>query len=157
VNLKIINAEEKDFLDVYKFVSDCKPLENYSEHFYKIILRYFRNTCLLAKINEEIVGFVYCFKSQVDKNKLFLWQIGVSSKYRNKKIAKKLIDRIEIIAKDIGCKIIELTVDPENIPSQNFFKNNGYINVSSKEGKTIKIIEIFYCRIIHNFYCFSFF
>jgi RimJ/RimL family protein N-acetyltransferase len=46
---------------------------------------------------------------------------------------------IEKAAKDAGCKITELTVDPENIPSKRFFEKNGYKNVSSNEGKTIKI------------------
>jgi L-2,4-diaminobutyric acid acetyltransferase len=140
VKVKLRNATQNDFLDVYNFVSNCKPLENYSEHFYKIMLRYFQNTCYLAKFENKIVGFVMCLRSQVEKNKLFLWQIGVSPDYREKRIGEKLLKEVEKQAKEIGCIIVELTVDPENIASQKFFKNNGYLNVSSKEGNVIEVL-----------------
>ena len=34
---------------------------------------------------------------------------------------------------------MELTVDPENIPSQRFFEKNGYKNVSFKEGEIVEV------------------
>jgi len=100
-------------------------LENYSEHFYKIIFRYFGDSCFIAKNNEDIIGFVTGFRSQNDSNKFFLWQIGVSSYYRGEEIGKKLLDELEKTAKKLNCIIMELTVDPENIPSQRFFEKNG--------------------------------
>ncbi|PNX50027.1 MAG: hypothetical protein BV456_08095 [Thermoplasmata archaeon M8B2D] len=133
-------ANEDDFLKVYRFILNCKPLEKYSEHFYKIMLRYFSNSCFIAEFNNDIVGFIMGFRSQVDKNKFFVWQIGVFSKYRGKEVGKKLLNQIEQTAKEFGCKIIELTVDPENIPSYRFFEKNGYLNVSSKEGEIIKVM-----------------
>jgi L-2,4-diaminobutyric acid acetyltransferase len=136
----IKKANEDDFLKIYKFVSNCKPLENYSEHFYKIMLRYFSNSCFIAEFNNDIVGFVMCFRSQVDKNKFFLWQIGVFSKYREKEVGKKLLNQIEQTARELGCKIIELTVDPENMPSHRFFEKNGYLNVSCKEGEIMEVM-----------------
>jgi ribosomal protein S18 acetylase RimI-like enzyme len=80
------------------------------------------------------------FRSQVDQNKFFLWQIGVFSKYREKEVGKKLLNRIEKAARSLGCKSVELTVDPENMPSTRFFEKNGYLNVSSKEGKIIEVM-----------------
>jgi L-2,4-diaminobutyric acid acetyltransferase len=140
MDVTIEKVDEDDFLKVYNFVSNCKPLESYSEHFFKIMLRYFGNSCFVAKFNDDIVGFVMGFKSQVDKNKFFLWQIGVFSYYRGKEIGKKLLDKIEKTVKEFDCKIIEVTVDPENIPSKKLFEKNGYLNVSSKEGEIIKIM-----------------
>ena len=136
----IKRTNEDDFLKIYKFISNCKPLENYSEHLYKIMLRYFGNSCFIAEFNNNIVGFAMGFKSQIDQNKFFLWQIGVFSKYREKEVGKKLLNQIEKAAGELGCKSIELTVDPENIPSTRFFEKNGYLNVSSKEGEIIEVI-----------------
>jgi diaminobutyrate acetyltransferase len=133
------HPEEKDFLRIYKFVKNCKPLENYSEHFYKIMIRYFGDSCIVAEFKNELIGFILGFRSQVDKKKLFLWQIGVFSKYREQEIGKRMIDKFENLAEKKECKIIELTVDPENKPSFRFFEKNGYKNVSFKEGKTINI------------------
>lgn len=138
--LQIRKADEKEFLSVYNFVSRCKPLENYSEHFYKIMLRYFGNSCFVAEFNNEIVGFVMGFRSQVDNDKFFLWQIGVFSYHRGKEIGKMLLDEFEKVAKNIGCKRIEVTVDLENTPSQKLFEKMGYLNVSVKEGETVEVM-----------------
>ena len=135
----ICKAEENDFLNIYKFVSKCKPLESYSEHFYKIMLRYFGNSCFVAKFNDEIVGFVMGFRSQVDKEKIFLWQIGVFSYYRGKEVSKMLLDDFEKAGKNLGCKRIEVTVDPDNIASQKLFEKNGYLNISSREGEIVEV------------------
>lgn len=138
--LQIRKVDEKDFLSVYNFVSRCKPLENYSEHFYKIMLRYFGNSCFVAEFNNELVGFVMGFRSQVDNDKFFLWQIGVFSYHRGKEIGKMLLDEFEKAGKNIGCKKVEVTVDPENIPSQKLFEKNGYLNISSKEGEIVEVM-----------------
>ena len=138
--LQIRKAHEKEFLSVYNFVSRCKPLENYSEHFYKIILRYFGNSCFVAEFNDEIVGFVMGFRSQVDNEKFFLWQIGVFSYHRGKEVGKMLLDEFEKAGKNLGCKRIEVTVDPENIPSQKLFEKNGYLNISSREGDVVEVM-----------------
>jgi L-2,4-diaminobutyric acid acetyltransferase len=136
----IRKTEENDFLNVYDFVSKCKPLENYFEHFYKIMLRYFSNSCFIAEFDNEIVGFVLGFTSQVYDKTFFIWQIGVFSKYREKEVGKKLLNRIEKAAKELGCKKIELTVDPENMPSQNFFEKQEYLNVSAREGEVVEVM-----------------
>ena len=70
-NLVIRRASELDYLRVYEFVSECKPLENYAEHFYKIMLRYFGDTCYLAEQNGLIVGFVMGFFSQDHKKRTY--------------------------------------------------------------------------------------
>ena len=140
--LQIRNADEKDFLSVYNFVSRCKPLESYSEHFYKIMLRYFGNSCFVAEFNEEIVGFVMGFRSQVDDEKFFLWQIGVFSYHRGKEVGKMLLDEFEKAGKNLSCKRVEVTVDPENIPSQKLFEKNGYLNISSREGDVVEVLGI---------------
>jgi L-2,4-diaminobutyric acid acetyltransferase len=141
--MKIIirNPKEEEFLDVYKFVSNCKPLENYYEHFYKIMLRYFRNSCVLAKLDDDIVGFMLGFTSQVDKDIFFLWQIGVKSDMQNRRIGKKILEETERLAKNIGCTKIHTTVDPGNIHSQRLFEKNGFSNISKKEAATININE----------------
>jgi L-2,4-diaminobutyric acid acetyltransferase len=141
-NMDVIirKAEEDDFLNVYKFVSKCKPLENYSEHFYKIMLRYFSNSCFIAEFNNEIVGYVMGFASQVDSKTFFLWQIGVFSYHRGKEIGKMLLNEFEKAGRNLGYKRVEVTVDPENISSQKLFEKNGYNNISSTEGGTVEVM-----------------
>lgn len=139
--INIRKAREHEFLKVYDFVSHCKPLENYAEHFYKIMFRYFGNSCLVAEFNDKIVGFVMGFRSQVDNEKFFLWQIGVFSYHRGQEIGKMLLDEFEKAGKNLGCKRVEVTVDPNNPASQKLFEKAGYLNASSKEGDIVKVTE----------------
>lgn len=132
-------AKQTDFMAVHKFVSSCEPLEKYPEHIYKIILRYFGNTCFIAEYDNKIVGFVMGFISQVDKNTYFLWQIGVSPHLQGEGIGTKILTTVEQELKKLNCKRVEVTVDPENISSQKLFEKLNYFNISEKEGETIKV------------------
>ncbi|MDO9465049.1 MAG: GNAT family N-acetyltransferase [bacterium] len=135
--ITIRRANESEFLKVYQFVSNCKPLENYSEHFYKIILRYFGNSCFVAEYNDSIIGFVMSFISQTHNKTYFLWQIGVTPKMHGKGIGRKLLESVEVELAKMGCDRIELTIDPKNIPSMKLFEKAGYKNISEKEGSTL--------------------
>lgn len=139
MNLALRKVSEKDFLEAYNFVSQCKPLENYAAHFYKIMLRYFRNTCFVAEHDNKIVGFVMGFISQMHEKTYFLWQIGVSPAMQGKGVGCTLLEYVETELRKIGCNRIELTIDPENIPSTKLFEKSGYKNISDKEGKTVDV------------------
>jgi L-2,4-diaminobutyric acid acetyltransferase len=130
---------ESDFERVYDFVSACKPLESYAVHFYKIMLRYFRNTCLVAEENNVIVGFVLGFVSQVDPKTYFLWQIGVSPEKQGQGIGNRLLTEMESLLKKTRVGRMELTVDPENITSQKLVEKTGFVVVSQKEKDSISV------------------
>jgi phosphoribosylamine--glycine ligase len=138
---QVRTAKQTDFLNVYEFVSSCPPLENYAEHVYKILLRYCGNSCFIAEIRNRIVGFVLGLISQTHEQRTyFLWQIGVSSSVQGTGIGKRLLEEVEkqVIAQ--GCHRIELTIDPENVPSQKLFEKMGYGNISQREGDTLDIL-----------------
>lgn len=139
MKLTIRNASENEFLNIYEFVSHCKPLENYAKHFYKIILRYFGNTCFLVEYESKIVGFLMGFISQVHEGTYFLWQIGIDPSMQGKGIGSYLLKNVENKLRERGCKRIEVTIDPENIPSSKLFERAGYNNISHKEGKIVEV------------------
>ncbi|SNQ60250.1 GNAT family N-acetyltransferase [Candidatus Methanoperedens nitratireducens] len=139
MQINIREANQNDFLEVHKFVSTCKPLENYFEHFYKIMLRYFGNTCFIAEHENKIVGYLMGIKSQTHESTYFLWKIGVSPSMQGKGIGRLLLERAENKVRDIGLKRIEVTIDPENTPSKKLFESMGFNNISLKEGVTVKV------------------
>ncbi len=138
-SIRIREANEKDFLEVYKFVSGCKPLENYFEHFYKIMLRYFGSTCFIAEQGNKIAGFLMGFRSQNHGGTYFLWQIGVGPELQERGIGHLLLEKAEAACRQAGCKRIELTIDPENRNSQKLFESAGYANISREEGETTTV------------------
>lgn len=132
-------AREEDFLMIQRFVARCPPLEGYPPHVFKILLRYFRNTCFVAKIDREVLGWVLGFISQVHDATYFLWQIGIGPALQGKGVGGELLAYVEDEVEKKGCKRIEVTIDPENIPSQKLFEKKGYQNISEQKGKTVKV------------------
>ncbi|PWB51845.1 MAG: hypothetical protein C3F06_09270 [Candidatus Methanoperedenaceae archaeon] len=137
--MKIRKGSQEDFLRVHQFTAGCPPMENYPEHVYKIILRYFGDYCFIAEENEQIIGFVLGIVPQSFQDTYFLWDIGVAPSYRGKGIGKRLVREVENELGKKGFKRIELTIDPANLLSRKLFEKMGFKNISGRVGKTIEV------------------
>jgi len=137
--MKVRKATQEDFLRVHQFTAGCPPMENYPEHVYKIILRYFGDCCFIAEENEQIIGFAMGIVPQSFPGTFFLWDIGVAPSYQGQGIGGKLVREVENELRKREFKRIEVTIDPVNQPSQKLFENMGYQNISEKVGKTVEV------------------
>lgn len=137
--MMIRRATQEDFLKVHKFISGCPPMENYPEHVYKIILRYFGDCCFVAEENGQIIGFAMGIVPQSFPGTYFLWQIGITPSRQGQGIGGKLVREVENELKKLEFKRIEVTIDPVNLPSQKLFEKMGYQNISERVGKTIEV------------------
>ncbi len=135
----IRKATQEDFLRVHQFTAGCPPMENYPEHVYKIILRYFGDYCFIAEEKGQIIGFAMGIVPQSFPGTYFLWQIGVTPSHQGQGIGGKLVREVENELRKLGFKRIEVTIDPVNLPSQKLFKKMGFQNISEKVGKTIEV------------------
>lgn len=141
MNVTIRQADEKDFLAIAQFTASCKPLEPYPAHLYKIMLRYCGDTAFLALTRDRIVGFQMGFLSQRHPGTYFLWQIGVSPSMQEQGIASRILSHAERCLRNLHVERIEVTIDPENLPSQKLFERAGYTNISQQEGETAMVNE----------------
>lgn len=137
--MRIRKAAQEDFLKVHRFTAGCPPLENYPEHVYKIILRYFGDYCFIAEEKGLIIGFVMGIVPRTFPGTYFLWQIGVAPSYQRQGIGEKLLREVEEELREKEFIRIEVTIDPVNISSQKLFEKMGYQNISKKVGKTIEV------------------
>lgn len=137
--MKIRRAVQEDHLKIHRFTAECPPLENYPEHVYKIILRYFGNYCFIVEEEEKVIAFAMGIVPQTLQDTYFLWDIGVDPSYQNKGIGAKLLTEIENELRKLGFRRIELTIDPTNISSQKLFEKMGYQNISEKIGNVIEV------------------
>jgi diaminobutyrate acetyltransferase len=135
----IRKAIQEDFLRVHQFTAECLPMENYPEHVYKIILRYFGDCCFVAEENEQIIGFAMGIVPVSFPGTFFLWQVGITPSCQGQGIGGKLLREVENELKKLGFKRIEVTIDPVNLPSQKLFEKLGYQNISESVGKTIVV------------------
>lgn len=111
----------KDVDSVRRFVDKCKPLELHTPFTYWTLFNYFSNLCFLMEEEERILGFISGVRSSLDKDIVYLWQVGVSKEYRGKNYASLLIDHFVKAVIDIDCNKIQVSISPENESSYNAF------------------------------------
>ncbi|HOI76464.1 MAG TPA: GNAT family N-acetyltransferase [Methanofastidiosum sp.] len=117
----IRNCTVEDVDRVRRFVDACKPLELHTSFTYWAIFNYFSNLCFLMIEDEKLIGFISGIRSSLDKDAVYLWQIGVSKEYRGKKYASRLIDHLIKGAIFLDCNRIQVSISPENESSYNTF------------------------------------
>ena len=74
---------------------------------------------------DKLVGIVIA-EAKSWNNSLWIWDIQVSDKHRRKGIASLLLDRLTVLAKDAGFRIIGLEVQNTNVPAISLYRKAGF-------------------------------
>ncbi|SDJ11858.1 diaminobutyrate acetyltransferase [Natribacillus halophilus] len=93
-----------------------------SSYKYLMMSEYFSETCVVAKEEGELVGFITAFILPEQDDTVFVWQVGVDSSQRGKGLASRMLD--ELLERN-ACqeiKFLEATVTPSNDASQKLFR-----------------------------------
>ncbi|TFB14663.1 diaminobutyrate acetyltransferase [Filobacillus milosensis] len=104
---ELVNNSTLDQNSVYKYIMMCE---------------YFSETCVVAKEEGKVVGFITGFIPPEKQDVVFVWQVGVDSSQRGKGVASQLLK--ELFNRD-ACKdvrFLEATVTPSNEASKKLFK-----------------------------------
>ena len=100
-----------------KMTNSVSQIENDKELF----------NCFIAETNDTIIGYTtyfYAYYSWIGKS-LYLDDLYVTQKHRNKGLGKKLLNIVINIAKENNCKKVRWQVSSWNKNAQNFYKNIG--------------------------------
>ncbi|TWI52893.1 diaminobutyrate acetyltransferase [Halalkalibacter nanhaiisediminis] len=97
-------------------------LDQNSAYKYIMMAEFFAETCVVAKENDKLVGFVTAFIPPERKDVVFVWQIGVDSSQRGKGLASKLLEELVQRHKGTNVEYVEATVTPSNKASQALFR-----------------------------------
>lgn len=111
-----------DGADIWALVRDCKPLDENSMYANLIQADHFRDTCVVAELDGEIVGWIsgHMIPAQ---DELFVWQVAVSPKARGLGLGKlMLLDLIEREACD-GADHLKTTITRDNAASWALFRS----------------------------------
>lgn len=129
---------KNDSKNIFRLVENVKTLDVNSQYLYLLQATHFRDSCCIASYKDEIIGFVSGYILPKEKDKLFIWQVAVDSRFRGKSLAKKIM--MEILSREemSGIKYIYSTVSPSNIASQRVFEK------TAKELETVLETESFF-------------
>ncbi|MEQ6389354.1 diaminobutyrate acetyltransferase [Bacillaceae bacterium S4-13-58] len=106
---------------MWKLVTNS-TLDQNSAYKYIMMSKYFRETCVVAKHEDQLVGFVTAFIPPKQQDVVFVWQIGVDPNFKGKGIASKLLH--ELINREAcqDVRFVEATVTPDNEASKALFR-----------------------------------
>lgn len=120
-NMLIRTIEQSDIIHIRELLGSGIPYVLPHHHYiYWMMCRYYSNTNLVVTENDEIIGYL-CTLPDEEQKTLFIWQLIVNSKYRNRGIAASLLDHLYLYAKANSFKSIELTIDNNNNASEQTF------------------------------------
>lgn len=124
LSIKFRKPQKQDGIAIYELVKNSPPLDLNSSYLYFLQSTHFAQTCVVAELDNEIVGFVSGYFRPDAKDSLFVWQIVVSAKARGQGLGKQLLFHLlknqqrRPIVREICC-----TISPSNKASQKLFES----------------------------------
>src|SRR5262249_18150906 len=120
-----VRLREPDATDAAKvlgLVSACAPLDVNSLYCYLILCPPFRESCMLAERDGEVLGFVSGYREPSRPDVLFCWQVAVAAKLRKSGLARAMLKSILSSPASRGVRTVEATVTGSNHASMRLFR-----------------------------------
>lgn len=114
---------EEDGAKIWFLIRDSGSLDLNSAYCYLMLCKYFSDTCIVARCNDKIIGFVSSYFIPQESNVLFIWQVAVAGSHRGKGIGKALLKKLLDREECSGASFIKTTVTPSNIASGAMFRS----------------------------------
>jgi L-2,4-diaminobutyric acid acetyltransferase len=118
---RITRPELSHGAEIHRLVGACKPLDLNSRYAYLLLCEHFADTCALARLGDQVVGFVSAYKPPGRADTLFVWQVAVDAGSRGQGLAGAMLREILGRPQVRGCCYLETTVSPSNEPSRRLF------------------------------------
>ncbi|WP_147802200.1 diaminobutyrate acetyltransferase [Alkalicoccus halolimnae] len=93
-----------------------------SAYKYIMMAEYFSETCVSAKVDGKVVGFITAFIQPEHREVIFVWQVGVDSSQRGRGLAYKMLDELMNRESTKDVLYLEATITKDNTASQALFK-----------------------------------
>jgi L-2,4-diaminobutyric acid acetyltransferase len=107
---------------IWELVRDCKPLDENSMYCNLVQAEHFRDTCVVAEMNGEILGWISGHMIP-NEDALFVWQVAVSPKARGMGLGRKML--MHLIERDdcADARRLNTTITRDNDASWGLFRS----------------------------------
>ena len=110
---KLRKPNAEDGAAIWRLIRDCKPLDENSLYANLIQADHFRDTCVVAELDGDIVGWIsgHMIPAQ---DAFFVWQVAVSPKARGLGLGKTML--MELVNRDEteDAKTLKTTITRDN-------------------------------------------
>lgn len=118
---KLRKPTSRDGAAIWELVKRCKPLDENSMYCNLIQCDHFRDTCVLAEMDGEPVGWVSGYVLPSDPETVFVWQVAVDEAARGHGLGRKMLaELLERKACD-GVRRLQTTITKSNEASWALF------------------------------------
>lgn len=118
--------ESADGVRVHKLISVCKPLAENSVYCNLLQCTHFADTCVVAELDGELIGFISAYIPPKQQNVLFVWQVAVQESARARGLAKRMLAELLDRSECSDVQYIEAAITPDNEASWSMFGNFAY-------------------------------
>lgn len=113
----------EDGADVWDLIRKSGPLDENSMYCNLVQCEHFADTCVIAELDGEIVGWISAFIPPDEPDTLFVWQVAVGESARGRGVAKKMLTELfeRPVCADI--KQLKTTITADNDASWALFNS----------------------------------
>ncbi|MFR9800600.1 diaminobutyrate acetyltransferase [Streptomyces sp. MS06] len=104
----------EDGLKVWELVKNTPNLDTNSPYAYVLWFRDFADCCLVATVDDEIVGFLTGYRRPEEPETYFVWQTAVSPRHGIPFLGVKLFEAAAEQQRARGARFVEASVSAEN-------------------------------------------
>ncbi len=112
-----------DACSLRRIVIESRILESNTLYAYLLLCRDFAETCVIAENEQDVVGFVLAYRPPQRVDVLFVWQIAVVERARQRGLAKQMLNHLISRTHPLGVQFLEATVTADNKASRNMFES----------------------------------
>ncbi|MFU1477848.1 diaminobutyrate acetyltransferase [Roseovarius sp. C7] len=119
---RLRKPDATDGADIWALIQECKPLDENSMYCNLVQADHFRDTCVLAELDGEILGWISGHMIP-DEDALFVWQVAVSPRARGMGLGRKML--FELLERDACSEAtgLKTTITRDNEASWALFRS----------------------------------
>lgn len=121
--LRLRKPVPRDGARVWQLIRECPPLDRNSMYCNVLQCTDFAETCVIAELDDRVVGWVSAYRPPDDDGTLFIWQVAVHEKARGLGLAKKMLNRLLRRRNGENVEYLKTTITEDNEPSRALFRS----------------------------------
>jgi len=111
----------EDGAAIWELIRACKPLDENSMYCNLIQCDHFADTCVLAELTGEPVGWISAYVRPDDPETLFVWQVAVSELARGRGLGSRMLRHVLARDECAGITRMQTTITQDNKASWALF------------------------------------
>ncbi|KUF09143.1 diaminobutyrate acetyltransferase [Pseudoponticoccus marisrubri] len=119
---RLRKPDATDGAAIWDLVRDCHPLDENSMYCNIVQAEHFRDTCVVAELDGEVVGWISGHIIPTD-GAFFVWQVAVSEKARGLGLGKKMLRHLVERENCGDCHALKTTITADNDASWGLFRS----------------------------------